>query len=66
MKRSIVISISVGAVSYFLITLFLKGNMLHIEYGTHEGGIICAIGVAAILVIMISIISLIAIIQKKR
>lgn len=49
--NNIVISISLMAVS-----LFLSGKIIDIPHGTHNGGIIGAIGVGVILIVMFIII----------
>lgn len=36
--------------TFFLIYVFLRGKIIDIPFGTHEGGIIAGIGVAIILV----------------
>jgi len=45
--------ISIGVVTSILITVFLSGKIIYIPKGTHEGGIISAIGVGIIIVFMV-------------
>jgi len=62
-----IFGMAIAIVTSILVSLFLSGNIIDIPKGTHEGGVISAIGVSAILVFMV-IISLIVnkVIVSKR
>ena len=53
-----IFGMAIAIVTSILVSLFLSGKIIEIPKGTHEGGVISAIGVSAILVFMV-IISLI-------
>ena len=52
-------------ISAFIIGLFLSGKIINIPRGTHEGGMIAAIGVAVIIISIIVIVYLIRYITNK-
>lgn len=41
-----------GTVTYFLIWAFLSEKLIDIPKGTHQGGVISAVGVGVILIVM--------------
>jgi len=65
-KQILVIGVSISLITATLTSVFLSGKIIDIPKGTHEGGIISAIGVGVILVFM-SIVGFILIkIRKTR
>ncbi len=51
-KQIIINGISIGVTTAALISIFLSGKIIEIPKGTHEGGVISAIGVGVIIVFM--------------
>ncbi len=56
----------IGMIGGLFILLFLKGSIFPIQYGTHEGGLIAAIGVATILIFMAVVVFLVAKLTKSE
>lgn len=54
-KKLIYFTTTSTAIVTTLIQSFLNGEIIDISYGTHEGGIISAIGVGVIIIVMIFI-----------
>jgi len=52
-KQIIRNGLSIGVITAVLVAVFLSGKIIEIPKGTHEGGVISAIGVGVILVFMI-------------
>ncbi len=51
-KQIIINGISIGVTTAALISIFLSGKIIEIPKGTHEEGVISAIGVGVIIVFM--------------
>lgn len=52
----IVVAIVIAITTSFLTNIFLSGKIMYIPKGTHEGGIISAIGVGVILITIFTLI----------
>lgn len=48
------------------ITLFLSGKIVPIPFGTHQGGVIAAVGVGVILLIGLAVIMVIKKVEGRR
>jgi len=51
-KQIVVIGISIGVITVALTSAFLSGKIIDIPIGTHEGGVISAVGVGVIIIFM--------------
>ncbi len=63
-KQIIIYGMSIGVITAILTSVFLSGKIIDIPKGTHEGGVISAIGVGVIIIFM-SIVGLIVNKLKK-
>jgi hydrogenase-4 membrane subunit HyfE len=52
-SKILINGISIAVLTSVLISIFLSGKIIYIPKGTHEGGVISAIGVGIIIVFMI-------------
>lgn len=60
------IGASAGFIIMIAISLFLKGKIVAIPFGTHEGGVIASMGVLVILVISFIILFVLSKLFKKN
>jgi superfamily I DNA and/or RNA helicase len=63
--NSFVIPIVTGLITYFFIKIYLGGYIIDIPKGTHEGGMIAAIGVLVIMITMVILVFLVHWILKE-
>lgn len=54
-NKQIYTRITIGSITFILIAAFLSGKIIDIPRGTHEGGVISAIGVLVIMIIMFAV-----------